>query len=280
MGIMTRTQTSFTILISLLLSGCERNCESLDNEAYYLCNGDKTTLSIEREFERPVVLANIDGKAARLLVDTGVERTIISSSFLGVEDQTYTKSVKRLCMGSGFCLEDGQYYAWDTEFSTPEDGEINGIVGIDILKHFLFEMDRGREITLAYKGIPCEGAAFPLRYTDYGSPLMDVLVDGQEIADVLLDTGTAYCLVNADTVSALGTYFVDSAIETGGCSIHGCVDDGVFLSSVEQFCIHNQCLENVATKYPVWNAVGNSYFFEFELAFDFANHRLVFCDDR
>jgi hypothetical protein len=78
-----------------------------------------------------VILARIDGKTARVLIDTGAQAPIVSSTFLGVSDAQWIRT-HELCFGE-LCLRGEQVYAQDTEFSKPAAASINGFIGMRTL---------------------------------------------------------------------------------------------------------------------------------------------------
>ena len=104
-------------------------------------------------------------------------------------------------------------------------------------------------------------------------------IDGTLVKDVLLDTGASYTLLGSSTVPLVENYIHEDEQETGGCSIKGCVESGNFVSKVQEYCLGNLCQEDLEVKYPVWDAVGNSYFLNYHVVFDFPSGTLVICED-
>lgn len=90
---------------------------NLDN-GIPLCGPTSVLVPLETGNSSPVIMARIDGRAARVLIDTGAEAPIISASWLGVSDGQWLRS-HELCFGE-LCLRGEQVFAQDTEFSRPD----------------------------------------------------------------------------------------------------------------------------------------------------------------
>ena len=261
---------------TLIVAACGDDCTYLDSNAGTLCGADSVETESLKMNALPTLSATLGNRELSLLLDTGAEATVLSASLLSAPDQSYYRLPSPLCLGGDFCLEDTRVYAWDTALSSPEVDEINGIIGMDVLRHFAFKLNRGETIGLHRSLPPCNGNnTVPLKYTETGSPTADAHIDNIIFPNFLLDTGAAVCLLTEDTVSALDSYFRDDAVPSEGCTAAGCND--VFLSHLDRICIGDTCSENVETKYPAWNALGGSFFAAFNLELDFPRDTLRIC---
>jgi hypothetical protein len=223
----------------------------------------------------PVVEGTINGRPARLLIDTGTSSTIVSAAFLGVAPDAGTR-LASLCLGRQ-CWRDLGIWAADTLFSRPEADAINGIVGMSPLVNHVVELDRGRTLTLsATVPGPCAAPTQPLVLNADGVPLVPAAVDGRGIGDVLLDTGARYTLLSA-AVAAQADYLAGGATETGACSINGCTTGGSFVATVRRFCAGPTCLDKVEVKYPAWDAVGGTFLRRVRMVADFPRRTVAFC---
>lgn len=183
----------------------------------------------------------------------------------------------RFLVSSFPCFLNVSLYAIDTPFSSPDQGEINGIIGMHLLQHFVVELLYLETVQLKFEQGACEGVYMPLEYDHTGRPKADITIDGIRFDDMLLDTGGTYTAVGRSGMKMLQAYVFDSAQEVGLCTIDGCSEAGAFLSSVNEVCLFDTCAANVQIKYPVWDAVGNTYFSNFRVAFDFPGNRFGYC---
>ena len=265
------------LLWSVTSTACGNDCIDLDDRAGDLCGAQFAEMETTGVHGLPTVTASLGDRMLTLLLDTGASATVLSASLLDRPNESYYRLRDPLCFGDDLCLENTLIYAWDTKLSDRAPEEINGVVGMDVLHHFTFRLLNGASLSLEYKAESCTGGSVPITYNDNGTPTVNARVDDLELS-MLLDTGAAVCLLTQASAATLDSYFQESAVEAEGCTAAGC-DDNVFLSPVASLCIDEVCLETVDTKYPAWNAVGNSFFSAFDVAFDFPNDSLRFCED-
>ncbi len=269
----------------LLLTACD-DCESLGGAAE-VCGDFNVTLPLADHY--PVVDATINGEPARVLLDTGVGYNAasptmgyVSATLLGSQ-QTHVY-VDSVCLG-GMCLRDVTMYAVDTPFSEAGEGAINATLGMGLFRRFDLEFDHMETVSLSYPagGDPfdvCASPAVPLTDDEFGRPFVDsVTADDQALGALLLDTGAKYTLRDQSTVDALAPYLQENAEEEGGCSFDGCEDDGYFVSTLNQYCVAETCVENLPVKYPVWNVVGCTYLENFRAVVSFKTNELALCSD-
>ncbi len=259
------------LFVSLSVSALSCNpCEPL-LDAGTLCGDKSTSLPVLERFEGyPVVQGSIDGVPANLLIDTGASGPVISAKFLGRPSEAW--AWVDLCLGP-LCLDAIHVWSKDTTFSQPGREDINGVIGMRVLQHFVLELDHALTLTMGRARSLCEGDVQPIQWRE-GRPYVRVLVDGVE-QWVLLDTGAFYTLLSQQTSQAIH-YLGEHAQETSGCDVVGCKDSGNFVSTLRQYCVGQSCTTDLPVKYPVWDALGMSYLKRY--AFSFGANQFVLCN--
>ncbi len=248
-------------------------CRLLDGGAR-LCGPTAVELPVLGGGNSPVLNATLDGKSVELLVDTGAQATVVSSSLLGVDDETWTPT-SSLCFGD-LCVQGERVFGWDTPFSSP-DGP-HGLVGMETLRHFVLELDRGQSVRLSHTEPACRGERRPITFSEPGTPLVDISIDGLVLSGITIDTGAEFTVLDDSTVARLDDYVTTQSVEADVCTIEGCTPGGARTSTVHELCVADICQSEVAVKYPVFDAVGNSFLARQRVAFDFPRSEIVFCD--
>jgi hypothetical protein len=266
----------------LCLLGCsggsdqgEGECRDLDH-GIPLCGPTSVQLPLAPDSKTPVIIARIDGREARVLIDTGAEAPIISSSWLGADDGKWLRT-RELCFGE-LCLRGEQVFAQDTQFSQPDEESINGFIGMRTLRHFIVEFERGDSVRFAQGGKACAGSKSPLTFGPQGTPFVDVSIDGQEFPGLTIDSGSTYTVLSKASVAQLAPYVMAQSELADLCTIEGCMSGVARTSEVMSYCVFDTCQDNVPVKYPVFDAVGSSFLFLRRTAFDFPDSSIVFCE--
>jgi predicted aspartyl protease len=266
--------TGAAFIAAILTSSCGSNCLELGT-AGSVCGEREATVPILEDGQgMPVVAGTLDGVPIRLLLDSGASRILISATLLGQKPEGY-RTVSSLCIGT-LCLSEATVWARDSVFSAPDVGAINGLIGIDVLGAFLVEFDHGRSVVFNPKAGVCAGTAVPLSLDGNGRPMVAASLDGESLGAILLDTGALYTLF-AETTAAKAPYLAESAVSSTGCSIDGCTT-GLSTSQARQVCVGDVCMSDVPVKYPVWDAIGDSFLFQHRVDLDCPRERLIFCD--
>ena len=262
------------ILTAFLLAGCYApdTCRYLDN-GNPLCGPTTVQVPIEQGSTSPVIKARIDGRELRVLIDTGAEAPIISSSWLGVGDSQWLRT-HELCFGE-LCMKKEQVFALDTEFSKPDDSSINGFIGMRTLRHFIVEFDHADNVKFTQGADACTGTTNPLTFGPQGTPFVDASVDGHALPGITVDSGSTYTVF--ESASSLDPYVIDQSKAADLCTIDGCMTGVARTSVVDTYCVFDSCQQNVSVKYPVFDAVGSSFLFLQDTAFDFPHSNIVFC---
>jgi hypothetical protein len=221
-----------------------------------------------------VVEGTIDGRPAHLLIDTGTDKTVVSSTFLGITDQTGV--LANLCIGE-LCFSKEPAWAWDTPFSGADPGGINAFVGMSTLAELIVGIDHGDYVILDSLGTPCSGVASPLSFTDPGTPLANVRVGSQAEQMLTVDSGSLFTVLSATTAAALATELADVA-PASLCTVQGCDSTLASTAQLGSYCVFETCLKSVPVKFPIWDAVGYSYLSAFRIDLDFPRKRFVYCD--
>jgi hypothetical protein len=223
-----------------------------------------------------VILARIDGHEARVLIDTGAQAPIISSSWLGVTDAQWVRT-HELCFGE-LCLRGEQVYAEDSQFSQPDAASINGFIGMRTLRHFIVEFDHENGVRFTQGASACTGASHAITFGAEGTPFADVSVDGHDFPSVTIDSGSTYTLFSQASLSQLEAYVSDGSQVADLCTINGCMTGVARTSTVNEYCVFGACQERVPVKFPAFDAVGSSWLFLRDTAFDFPGSSIVFCE--
>ena len=167
---LSQIRTGAAAVAALFASSCGSNCLELGT-AGSVCGEREATMPILEDGQgMPVVAGTLDGAPIRLLLDSGASRTILSATLLGQGAEAY-HTVSSLCIGT-LCLQDASVWARDSNFSSPDAGAINGLIGMDVLGAFLVEIDHGQSVGLDPKAGACAGTAVPLSLDGNGRPMV------------------------------------------------------------------------------------------------------------
>jgi hypothetical protein len=117
----------------------------------------------------------------------------------------------------------------------------------------------------------------PLSFGPEGTPFVDISVDGQAYPGVTVDSGSTFTLLSQSTSSQVEPYVTEQSQLADLCTVDGCMAGVARTSTVKEYCVFGSCSENVPIKYPVFDAVGSSFLFLRDTAFDFPHSDVVFC---
>jgi predicted aspartyl protease len=217
------------ILISLT------SCNSSDNSDESDIAATRITVPVIEENGYPVVRAEIDNILGKMLIDTGASHTVISSTLLEKQDNTWI-IVPSICLGDGkMCFKNVLVLAWDTPFSQADENEINGLIGMNILQGLVLELNHLKEVTLDIAGDVCSsGESYPMEYDDHGRPHIDITIDNHYTQKVLLDTGGQYITLGTNALEKMDDYVKNNAREIPGCTVNGCQEGGFFCINSER----------------------------------------------
>lgn len=231
------------------------------------------------EDQYPVVAVTVNGTPRRMLIDTGVPATTISSTLLNTPNNLWAHA--DLIFGNTLLVKHALVWAQDTPFSSPDADSINGIIGLDVLTFVRPTFDHMRSVTL---NTPYQSqhrcALYPFTKDPHGRPrLAKVTVDEVVLTDILLDTGAKYCVVNGATVKHLGAYLREQAVPTSITTIAGHQPTGAWLSPVHRYCVMQTCEEHIMVHFPKWNVIGDSFLARFRVTLDFGANTLALCPE-
>lgn len=258
----------------LTLAACASPCDY--TTVGEICGAREVTVPIVAEQGWPVVEGRIGETAVRLLIDTGAASMAMSASLLGATEQAWHR-LDRLCIGE-LCIEQAWVWAEDNELVKAEPGarQVHGLIGMSLLRHALVELDRGETVRLDFRGEPCSGMSIPLSFDDSGRPFAQAAIDGLPLDPVLLDSGALYTVLSDQTVGKLEPYVRERATTAMACDVNGC-NQQASLSQLRQVCLGEQCEADVEVKFPVWDAIGDSFFKRARYVFDARARQLVRC---
>ena len=238
------------------------------------------TLPVKPGFGAPVVDATINGTPVKLLLDTGASAPLLSSPKLlgAANDYVGQRRRGKVCVGP-LCFAGVQAYVQDSPFTDGAPGDTQGVLGGSILSSLTYEIDHMKTVTLSLGGAPCAGSSVTFTLNDSLQPMVAAQFDGVTPSEpVLLDTGATETVLDTATAASLGAKLTAAQQSAPLCTASGCAADAGFESTLQDVCVGTHCAQNVTVKYPAWDAVGDTYFSSFHVAFDYANARLVFCN--
>lgn len=173
--------------------------------------------------DRPAGLASvavaINGRVARLLLDTGAERSLLTleaAKRLGLAfdpwvgsrlrgaggrlEEHQNATVERLALG-GVTLGQGLSLSVSASLVVPE---ADGLLGGDLLRVWDIDLDLpSGHVTLLDPSCPVSGIAVPLTLLRRSALLAPVSLDGRALT-ALLDTGASISLLNARGMHRMG----------------------------------------------------------------------------
>lgn len=247
-------------------------CRTLD-DGRRLCGPDHATLAVEPGGSL-VVRGKLQGRPVSWLIDSGAERTVVAPELVGVPDQSGVL-VGELCLGD-LCLEREPAWAASTPFSSAVDGEVNGFIGMSTLRDFVVAIDHDTQLTLAFRGVACQGTAHSMVEGDRGIHTVQTSIAGSDRGQLTLDTGSQFSVLSQTTADELAASLSNPVIAPL-CTVNGCQPSGATTATVSEYCIAAECSSDVTVKYPVWDAIGFSSLARFRVDLDFVSHHLVFC---
>ena len=183
----------------------------------------RTELNISST-ERPVVLLTINGLMARVILDTGAERSSLTEAAaqrLGlVSGGAAAGEVKPgMVAGGGRPLPGISFVVVATTLPKIDNQPIDGVLGADALSAYEVDLNLGRHLVLLYDPSPCDVPTLPWRrpfeevaaqFSSHRHLAFPVTLDGQKIT-AFIDTGARVSMVNAAVDSRLGITDTDLA---------------------------------------------------------------------
>ena len=191
---------------------------------------------IDVEGGRCLVPVKLDGKQARLVLDTGAERSLLCTRAVARLGSRPDRWVSTTLRGAGGRLEAhanvdvvatlGGMRLWQNAptvglslpVTSADLGDADGLLGGDILCHYAVELDvpRGQVALLPAAAAMVGAARVALQAWRQTMLLAPVMLDGRALV-ALLDTGAAASLINARGLYRLGLATPDA----GGVTLHG-----------------------------------------------------------
>jgi hypothetical protein len=276
-----RSITNFLFCLFLFnLTSCPPCTEITAGE---LCGEQSVTVLTEYYGTYPLIHAKVNGVDSLLLIDTGAIYAAFSAERNGFSSTGWEMGETVVEIGE-MTLSLHNAYFFNGPFTSSADGEINGLLGGEILADLDYRQTK-IQITLSRESLDCDGLTIKTskQLSSAGAenwqPFIDgVTVDEITIDSMLLDTGARNVLFSAETISELGAYIRDNSIPTGFCVFDGCVDSGAFESVANQVCVNDICIDSVGVKYPAWNAIGQSFLGEQDFIVSIRRQTYTVCD--
>jgi hypothetical protein len=179
------------------------------------CLADTASVPIDLSAGPCVVTVLLNGEPARMVLDTGAERTILTRAAVAKYRLKLDQWVGTAMRGVGGKLDEHQNAVATTlslggtrlfqrslgePISLPvtilELGGLAGLLGADVLRHHLLDLDvPARQLRLRLPQY-CGGQPIRLQLLRRSLPLAPIRLDGQSLT-ALVDTGASVSLINA-----------------------------------------------------------------------------------
>ncbi len=195
------------------------------------------------------VVGKVDGADTKLVIDTGAERSVLTTATVAaLRLPRSQRSVTRL-RGIGGAVSNADVFAvldlgsasLQRRLAVAEIGGLGGLIGADILSDYDVELDGPAHRVRLWRAPGCGAAELPwtgpratVPFERTGGDLLQVPVsiDGHPVT-ALLDSGAGRSLLQASTARSLGVTGAALAADPGGLS-RG-VDGGAIAVHVHRF---------------------------------------------
>lgn len=260
-------------LAFVLVTGCDPCVRLAEGR---VCGATRVELDVEHPAGWPVVEGRVNGEPVRLLIDTGAGGHMVSSTLLGVTDDTWVR-VRELCAGA-LCVEDALVWARDTELTQPQPGadRVHGLIGTPLLSQAVLRLQRGERLGIDLEGGGCDGTPLPMGQDEFGRPTVPLALGGLQLPDTVVDTGSLYTLLSDEQASTLVPPLGQLREDTI-CTIDGCAP-GAMVGVAERACVGGLCEDGVPIKYPGATVVGATFFARADYALNLRSDTLTRCE--
>lgn len=244
-----------------------------------LCAEDaraSTFLQLSAQWKEPVPVRLISGtmpvvkikinrdQTLNMLVDTGAPTTVLPPELFAKDKRGKAIRISTLCFENDACVRGLILKPKSTAFSHMGEGYFNGILGLDVLSMFDITIDY-REGKLYLHDVTEGGIEIPFEFRK-SKPGVDVVVNGNRVQSVLLDTGSSAVRMTSEAVSRL-----DKKIRIVFESVvFGLLQqERVRHIEAETYCVGDACVDDIIIQLALWPATGGEFFRRFETTFRF-----------
>jgi len=149
----------------------------------------------------PVIEVMVNGnQTLNMMIDTGASRSWVPAQVFSEDNQAQV-AINSLCLANGFCFEELSVVAKDSNYSQRVKGNVNGLLGLDVLRITGLTLDYGKK--LAYFLTPRLSAHYKsgtkagFNVDQAGRARAVISVGRQVYQNVLLDTGAGFTTLSA-----------------------------------------------------------------------------------
>jgi predicted aspartyl protease len=266
----SKTVALFAFVLFIL--ACESNSDS--HSAGLRITGGDTDTPVQGELVHGtlfVVSAFVnDSFILDMLVDTGASGTYVPAEIFGNAGEKV--DISSLCLENDICFNNFTAQSSDSAFTQGTPGYFNGIIGLNLLKHFEITLDYQNKLIYFYDIIQNASAAaaavmsIPFSY-DSKRPFTNVSIEGLPQGNNLLDTGAAYTRITSSMLDSLNQE-PDVLFESIVFTLNG--SEIVEYLPLTDYCLSSACPAEIIAQVGAWPAVGGTFFREYLTIFKFS----------
>jgi hypothetical protein len=268
-----RLKTVALLALAFLLLACESNGNS--NSTGFRISGGNTDAPIQGELVHGTIfvvntLVN-NSFNLEMLVDTGASATYVPAEIFG--NAGGKVDISSLCLENDICFKNFTAQSSDSAFTQSTPGYFNGIIGMNLLKHFDLSLDYKNKLIYFYDIIENASAAaadvvsIPFSY-ESKRPFTKVTIEGLSQGDNLLDTGAAFTRITSSMLDSLvqepDVLFQSLVFKLNGSEI-------VDYLPLTDYCLDAACPVEIIVQEGSWPAIGGSFFREYLTIFMFSD---------
>lgn len=217
-----------------------------------------------------VVKAVVNGSVnLDMLMDTGASRTHVPSEIFGHPNREVI--ISSLCFENGICANNLTAMSTNSALTQEKVGYFNGIIGVDILRHFDVTFDYSSQLIYFYDILESSSpglVTIPIHYKS-SRPIANVSIEGISQGDILLDTGSAYTRITVSKLAALNQK-PEILFETFVFKFD--THEKAKYVSLAKYCIDIACPGEIIVQTGSWPAVGGTFFREYLTTFKFSQN--------
>ena len=210
-----------------------------------------------------------------MLVDTGASGTHVPAAIFGNEGGEV--HIASLCLENDICFKNFNAQSTDSAFTQSTPGYFNGIIGMNLLKHFdvtfdyrrklLYFYDTIENISASVENVSASVASIPFSYQS-GRPFAHVSIEGQPQGNNLLDTGAAFTRITSAMLEPL-IQEPDVLFESVVFNLNG--SEIVEYFTLNDYCLGTTCPAEIIAQEGGWPAIGGTFFREYLTVFKFSD---------
>ena len=259
--------------LAFFMIACESNGNS--SRSSFRITGGNTDAPIQGELVHGTLFVvntfvnysiNLD-----MLVDTGASTTYVPAEIFG--NAGGKVDISSLCLENDICFKNFTAQSSDSAFTQSKPGYFNGIIGMNLLKHFDLSLDYKNKVIYVFDIIENASASaaaavsIPFTY-ESKRPFAKVTIEGLSQGNNLLDTGAAYTRITSSMLDSLiqepDVLFQSLVFKLNGSEV-------VDYLPLTDYCLGSACPVEIIVQEGSWPAIGGTYFREYLTIFRFSD---------